>query len=1069
VHPIDIAIIVAYLAAVVGAGAWFGRRQKTTNRYFFAGQQVPWWAIGASIVATETSTITFISVPGIAYSRGGDFTFLQIVFGYVIARVVISVFFMPAYFRKELNTVYELLQERFGPAVKGLAATLFVFMRTIADGVRLLLTAIVLAAVFSSMHLVAGTTAISASVIGIGVVMIIFTLMGGIEAIVWVEVVQLVIYIGGALAAAIILIREIPGGAGAAIALASAHHKFRFLDFALDATKTYTFWAGVIGGCFLTMSTHGTDQYLVQRYLCTDRPRNAAKALLASGVVVLLQFIGFLFIGVLLFAFYRPDLLPNYATLGAAAPFRAGDQVFPDFITRHMPMGLAGLVVAAIFAAAMSSSLNSIAATFVADLYAPIVKNRSDKHYLNVSRLLTVIAGILQIAVGLALMQQTQSALNTALGIASLINGPILGVFLLGWTKRGGPAAAFTGIAAGLATVLTVSFATHIAWPWFTVIGSLTTLIVGLLMSFIVHRSSFIVTPLLLFVTMCATVPAPKKALTLESLTLDEKIGQLFVAGARGVFMGESSWAYQQLMHQVRDNHVGGFIWFQSNVYETAMLDRKLNEESRVPLLISADLESGVGMRFLDTTFWPSAMAIAATGDPSLAEAEGKVVAKEAKVLGVNHILAPVADVNVDPDNPVINTRSFGEDPEEVARYVAAFVRGVQSERVLACAKHFPGHGDTHVDSHRSLPILDVTRERLDRVELVPFRAAIAADVKSVMIGHLAVPSLDATPAPVRSGIANPYGTRDEEVTRNGTLPATVSPKIIGTLRNDLHYDGLLVTDAMDMGGLAEHFDAGEAAVRVIEAGEDQILMSLDTDAAIAAVKAAVASGRLSEARIDQSVRRILAAKEFARSVAAHPEEIFTTIDAKEHRVLAETIARKALTLVRGDLLKRGADVPSAQGGRDVRPRITLAVVSDYPEVGNPLPDLERELKKRADVQTIVIDSRSTQAEADAITAKQSDYLVLALAVRARSGSGSIAVPATVRNLTLPANTIAISFGSPYLLREIPTVPTYLCAYGIQPVMQTAAVRALFGEAKVSGKLPVTIPGLYKRGEGIAN
>ena len=546
-------------------------------------------------------------------------------------------------------------------------------------------------------------------------------------------------------------------------------------------------------------------------------------------------------------------------------------------------------------------------------------------------------------------------------------------------------------------------------------------------MTRILHPSSLIL-PLLLFTTMCATAPQTNQ------LTLDEKIGQLFVVGAHGVFMGESSWAYQRLLHHVRDNHVGGFIWFQSNVYETAMLDRKLNEESKVPLLISADLESGVGMRFLDTTFWPSAMAIAATGDPSLAEQEGKIVAKEARALGVNHILAPVADVNVNPDNPVINTRSFGEDPEDVARYVGAFIRGVQSQKVLACAKHFPGHGDTRVDSHRTLPVLDVTRERLEHVELVPFRAAIAADVKSVMMGHLAVPALD-----------------------DPKLPATVSPKLIGLLRNDLHFDGLIVTDAFDMGGLIEHFDAGEAAVRAIEAGEDQILMSTDTDAAIAAVKAAVKSGRLSEARIDESVRRILAAKEFARVDAMHPDEIFATIDAQEHRTLAETIARRALTLVRGSV------------GLPQHPKLTLAVVSDFPEIGNPLPDLERELKKRADVETILIDSRSTQAEADAITAKKNDYLILAMAVRARSGAGSIAVPQTIRNLTLPANTIAISFGSPYLLREIPNVTTYLCAYGIQPVMQVAAVHALFGEAKVSGKLPVTIPGFYKRGEGIAN
>src|SRR5439155_4905137 len=228
----------------------------------------------------------------------------------------------------------------------------------------------------------------------------IFTFYGGMEAVVWIEVVQLGIYIGGAIAAAVVLVRDIPGGLSAAIALGEAHHKFRLFDFTPSLRLPFSFWAGVIGGCFLTMSTHGTDQYLVQRYLCTDRPRSAALALLSSGVVVLAQFVGFLFIGILLFAFYRPDRLSGG---GPAAPFRAADQVFPDFITRHLPSGLSGLVVAAIFAAAMSSSLNSIAATFVADLYSPIVKNRSDKHYLNVSRLITVIAGILQIAVGLAL------------------------------------------------------------------------------------------------------------------------------------------------------------------------------------------------------------------------------------------------------------------------------------------------------------------------------------------------------------------------------------------------------------------------------------------------------------------------------------------------------------------------------------------------------------------------------------------------------------------------------------------------------------------------------------------
>ena len=468
-RAIDLLIIMAYLAAVVAAGAWFGRRQKTTSRYFLAGGNVPWWAIAASIVATETSTITFISVPGIAFSRGGDFRFLQLVFGYLAGRVVICLLFIPSYFRGDLVTVYELLQDRFGNRVKALAASLFITVRTIGDGIRLLLTAIVLGAVYGAFHAGAHVSAaIQMSVLLIGIVMIIFTFFGGMEAVVWIEVVQLGIYIVGAVAAAIVLATKIPGGVPAAIAIGEQFHKFRTFDFALDLTRSYTFWSGLIGGCFLTMSTHGTDQYLVQRYLCTSSPRRAATALLASGAVILAQFIGFLFMGVLLFAFYGPN-----------APFAAGDQVFPDFITHHMPSGLSGLVVAAIFAAAMSSSLNSVAATFVADLYAPAVRGRDDRHYLKVSHVVTVFAGIAQIAVALAMHNQQRSALDAALSVASLINGPILGVFLLETLRRGSSTSALIGMSAGLAVVLSVWVFTPVAWPWYAVIGSLTTVAVG--------------------------------------------------------------------------------------------------------------------------------------------------------------------------------------------------------------------------------------------------------------------------------------------------------------------------------------------------------------------------------------------------------------------------------------------------------------------------------------------------------------------------------------------------------------------------------------------------------------
>ncbi len=463
-HALDLAIIALYLAAVIAAGLWFGRRQKTTAQYFLAGHGVPWWAISASIVATETSTITFISVPGIAWAKGGDFRFLQVVFGYLVARVVIATVFMPWYFRGELVTVYELLRTRFGNGVKALAASLFVVMRTIADGVRLLLTAYVLAAVFRSIGM--SEASVGASVVGLGLVMIVFTLIGGIEAIVWIEVAQLAIYLGGAIAAAVVLLGNV--GFSEALAAGAAAGKFRLFDFSFDPTRTFTFWSGLIGGTFLTLSTHGTDQYLVQRYLCTDRARSASKALLASGAVILAQFAGFLFIGVLLFAFY-----------GNTAQFAASDQVFPHFIANHMPVGLSGLVVAAILAAAMSSSLNSIAATILADLYRPWMRIHDDRRDLAVSRVLTVAAGIAQIGVGLAMQHEARTALNTALSVASLINGPILGVFFLGATKRAGSAAALAGMIVGITAVACVAFATPVAWPWYTVVGSMTTLAVG--------------------------------------------------------------------------------------------------------------------------------------------------------------------------------------------------------------------------------------------------------------------------------------------------------------------------------------------------------------------------------------------------------------------------------------------------------------------------------------------------------------------------------------------------------------------------------------------------------------
>ena len=575
---------------------------------------------------------------------------------------------------------------------------------------------------------------------------------------------------------------------------------------------------------------------------------------------------------------------------------------------------------------------------------------------------------------------------------------------------------------------------------------------------------------LTLTLTMCASVPRPTVP-DVADLTLDEKIGQLFVVPAHGVFMNEASPVYTALLRHVRENRVGGVLWYVSDVYETAWLNHRLQAEARVPLLVSADLEAGIGMRFENTTGWPAAMALAATGDPALAELEGRTVAREAKAIGINHIFAPVADVNVDPGNPVINARSFGEEPHEVARYVAAFVRGVQSEGLLACAKHFPGHGDTHVDSHRSLPVLKVDRARLDAVELVPFRAAIDAGVASVMTGHLAVPSLDSRPVAVRDAEAaereNPYGAPAAEIARDATVPASLSPALIeGVLRTDLAFDGLVVTDAFDMGGLVAHYDAGEAAVRAIEAGNDQIVKSADVDAAIAAVKAAVSSGRLPQARIDASVRRILAAKRRAAILPGTQEEIFLTVDSPANREAAAAIAQRAITLVR----EQPGILPFSREAR-----VLVVHVSDFAEPATPLTRFNDAIAERTGVapDSILLDARATADDAALVAeaAANSDVVVLALAVRARSGEGHMAVPAAARgaieSLQGNARIVAIAFGSPYVLRDLPFLTTYLCAWGVQPVMQSAAAAALFGEAPIGGHLPVTIPGLHARGEGI--
>ena len=492
---LDLAIIVGYIVATVGFGAWVSRAQLNVKDYFVSGRTVPWWAIMGSIVATETSTVTFISVPGYAFA--GNFTFLQLVFGYLIGRVIVSVVFVPAYFRGELLTVYQLLGERFGTALKRLASALFLITRSLSDGFRLFATGLVLAAVLGAMPGVDGAirawlpgvdpaySVLLISVLLIGVATIAYTYLGGMTAVIWTDVIQLGIYLLGAFVAVAVLLDRIPGGWSQVIDAGRAAHKFHVLDFTLDLTRGYTFWSGVIGGAFLTTATHGTDQMMVQRYLCSRNVRDARLALLTSGVVVLAQFVLFLLIGTMLFVYYASA--PQELAAITANGHVQTDRVFPLFIVSHMPPGLMGLVVAAIFAAAMStlsSSLNSSAAAAVNDFYIPMTAGaRSDTHYLAVSRVLTAAWGALQMAVAFVAITLSTRVVDEVLGIASFTNGVILGMFLLGTFTRASQGSAAVGVAAGIAVMLGVKVLTATSWQWYVLIGSLVTLGAGVLAS----------------------------------------------------------------------------------------------------------------------------------------------------------------------------------------------------------------------------------------------------------------------------------------------------------------------------------------------------------------------------------------------------------------------------------------------------------------------------------------------------------------------------------------------------------------------------------------------------------
>ena len=562
----------------------------------------------------------------------------------------------------------------------------------------------------------------------------------------------------------------------------------------------------------------------------------------------------------------------------------------------------------------------------------------------------------------------------------------------------------------------------------------------------------------------------------LRRMTLDEKIGQLISVGVNATFMNQESEAFRELRRQVEQNHIGGIILFRGAVYESTHLVNRMQQLAKLPLLVSADLEAGSGMRFDDTINFPWNMAVGATGNPEYARRQGEVTAREARAMGVQQIFAPVVDVNNNAANPVINVRSYGEDPQAVARMAAAFTEGAQGGGVIATAKHFPGHGDTAVDSHRGLPVIDVGRARLDAVELVPFRATIAAGIGSVMIAHIGLPQIDPTtvsPLP-RTEPRRPGYADSEVIVENARLPATLSPVVVGNLlRRDLAFDGIIVTDALDMSGLTIYFAPGEAAVRAIAAGADMLLKPSDPDAVVRGVREAVAQGRLTEKRIEESARRLLAAKYdlgLKHQRIAPLEGIDRVVSNDAAQKLAQEIAEHAITLVRDE----GRLLPMSRlpaGGRIFNLAITNG--EDRLWVANPFASALGRGGQKIDVA--VLDERSSDREVDKALdkAKEADLVVVSMYGRVRTGqSNSGALPeaggrALKKLIERKSPLVGISFGNPYLLQSFPDLKTYMVAYGDMPTLQRAAARALLGEIDITGKLPITLPSLYARGTGI--
>jgi beta-N-acetylhexosaminidase len=571
---------------------------------------------------------------------------------------------------------------------------------------------------------------------------------------------------------------------------------------------------------------------------------------------------------------------------------------------------------------------------------------------------------------------------------------------------------------------------------------------------------------------------------TLHKMSDEEKVGQLFMIWTRAQFVNAKSPAYLELRDTMNKYHIGSFAMtvryespflYKNEPFEAAALLNHLQSDSKLPLLVAADFELGVSNRLQGTTEFPNAMAIGATGNLKYSEDFGRITAEEARAIGVHWNFFPVADVNSNPDNPIINTRSFGEDPQQVSDFVAAYIRGAHSAGMLVTAKHFPGHGDTATDSHLGLAQVAADRARLNSVELPPFRRAIAAGVDAIMVAHVTVPALDSNP----NGVAS-----------------VSQPIITGLLKQQLQFHGLVITDALDMAGLTRIYanNIGREAVDAFKAGNDVLLIPPDLDAAYRAVLAAVRSKEIPESRLDESVLKILKVKASLALNKARLVDLSSleqAVGSPDHIAEGQQMADDAVTLVRQNgavlpLKKTGTNNHGLpyQGGVEVRNRVVTLVLSDDVrlQAGRAL---EVQIKSRVpDANVIYTDADLAPAMAPEImsAAQQAEKVVIAVFASPSAGRtvkvngevrGSASLPDSSMALlheilkAAPRKTIVLAMGNPYLARDFPEVQNYLCTFSAAPVSELSAARALFGEIEIHGHLPVTIPGVAKRGAGI--